>query len=406
MRFLVADTFARSIARLEGRARRTVQCAAFGFQMNPCQPGLRLHRLVHAKDPGFWSLSVDRDLRIIVHRAGSEVVFCYADHHDKAYAWAEHRRLGRHPESGALSLVEVDEHTRQDTAPGTVCERPSREVRRSRDLVPPGARVPVVELQRRMRTRTRAAAPLPHRPRAWGEDSAGRPLAELLTLAHRLGRRALAPTPPRATGAAPGLAGAPARAKAPSSERAVPLHARVVALALLAAPWPLLASGLARRGAGGAAALLAPGVVGSVLLLATGLVAACSIVVALRRAARESERIRDVVRSGRFDVCCDDAAGRVDPALRPILRAQREAVEQLSGPFQDATAALARIARGDIPEPLAPSRGGEFDRQRCAINAIVGFVQLRAEDIRGIIASVDEGSRDGGGDRGSGREGT
>jgi len=49
MRFLVADTFAKSVASLDDRAQRSVKCAAFGFQMNPSQPSLRLHKLAHAK---------------------------------------------------------------------------------------------------------------------------------------------------------------------------------------------------------------------------------------------------------------------------------------------------------------------------------------------------------------------
>ena len=62
-----------------------------------------------AKDPGFWSARVNLDLRIILHRAGENVVLCYVDSHDDAYLWAERRRLETHSTTGAAQLVELRE---------------------------------------------------------------------------------------------------------------------------------------------------------------------------------------------------------------------------------------------------------------------------------------------------------
>ena len=62
-----------------------------------------------AKDLGFWSARVNLDLRIILHRAGENVVLCYVDSHDDAYRWAERRRLETHPTTGAAQLVELRE---------------------------------------------------------------------------------------------------------------------------------------------------------------------------------------------------------------------------------------------------------------------------------------------------------
>ena len=93
MRARIAESFARSLARLEGPERAAVKRAAFDFLFGSRSPGLHLHRLVHCEDPRFWSLRVNRDLRIIVHREGEALVLCYADHHDRAYAWAAPRAL-------------------------------------------------------------------------------------------------------------------------------------------------------------------------------------------------------------------------------------------------------------------------------------------------------------------------
>ena len=62
-----------------------------------------------SKDPNFWSIRVNRDLRIIVHKTASSFLLCYVDHHDKAYDWAVRRRIEAHPRTGAIQIVEVRE---------------------------------------------------------------------------------------------------------------------------------------------------------------------------------------------------------------------------------------------------------------------------------------------------------
>ena len=41
------------------------------------------------------------------------MLLCYVDHHDKAYAWAERRRIERHPRTGAAQLVEIRERVEE-----------------------------------------------------------------------------------------------------------------------------------------------------------------------------------------------------------------------------------------------------------------------------------------------------
>ena len=57
------------------------------------------------------------DLRIILHRAGENVVLCYVDNHDDAYRWAERRRLETHPTTGAAQLVELREVIQEIAVP-------------------------------------------------------------------------------------------------------------------------------------------------------------------------------------------------------------------------------------------------------------------------------------------------
>src|SRR5687768_7678848 len=109
MNLRIADTFTDSLARLNGDEQKAVKTTAFDLQMNPAGPGMQFHKLDKAKDKNFWSVRVSSDIRLIVHRTPGSVLLCYVDHHDRAYAWAERRRLETHPKTGAAQWVEVRE---------------------------------------------------------------------------------------------------------------------------------------------------------------------------------------------------------------------------------------------------------------------------------------------------------
>ena len=111
--FRIADTFTGSLAKLTGEEQKAVKTTAFDLQMNPAHPGMQFHKLDRAKDKNFWSVRVSRDLRLIVHKSGSNLLLCYVDHHDAAYRWAESRRLERHPRTGAAQIVEIREMVRE-----------------------------------------------------------------------------------------------------------------------------------------------------------------------------------------------------------------------------------------------------------------------------------------------------
>jgi len=118
MRFAIATTFQKALQRLEGKDSadaKLAKQAAFDFQMNPTQPGFSFERLNKPKDPNFWSLRVNDNIRIIAHRGSDTVTLCYVDRHDEAYQWAERRRFEVHPETGAAQIVEIRETVREIT---------------------------------------------------------------------------------------------------------------------------------------------------------------------------------------------------------------------------------------------------------------------------------------------------
>src|SRR3954454_11307258 len=117
MTFLIADTFTDSLARLTGDEQKAVKTTAFDLQMDPSAPGLNFHRLDKAKDKRFWSVRVNDDIRLIVHRTDTSLLLCYVDHHDRAYAWAERRKLETHPTTGAAQMIELRESVREIVVP-------------------------------------------------------------------------------------------------------------------------------------------------------------------------------------------------------------------------------------------------------------------------------------------------
>ncbi len=124
MEFRIADTFTESLAKLTDKEQKATKTAAFDLQLNPENPGLKSHKLAKAKDPGFLSFRVNRDIRVIAHRTDDSLLLCYVDHHDKAYGWAECRKLETHPKTGAAQLVEIRETVREYTVPKYVEEKP------------------------------------------------------------------------------------------------------------------------------------------------------------------------------------------------------------------------------------------------------------------------------------------
>src|SRR5450631_3743643 len=117
MEFRIADTFTESLARLTGEEQKAVKTTAFDLQLNPANPGMSFHKLDKAKDRNFWSVRVSSDIRLIVHKTQGSLLLCYVDHHDKAYDWAERRKLETHPKTGAAQLVEIRETVKEVIVP-------------------------------------------------------------------------------------------------------------------------------------------------------------------------------------------------------------------------------------------------------------------------------------------------
>lgn len=117
MNFLLADTFQSALTKLSNEEQKAVKLTVFDLQQDPSNPGFKFHRIDKSKDPNFWSVRVNRDIRLVVHKTRSSFLIAYVDHHDDAYKWAERRRIDRHPRTGAAQIVEVRERVEEITVP-------------------------------------------------------------------------------------------------------------------------------------------------------------------------------------------------------------------------------------------------------------------------------------------------
>src|SRR3954449_5385624 len=100
MDFRIADTFTDALARLPAQDQKAVKTSAFDLQMDPSAPGLSFHRIDHSKDPNFWSMRVNRDIRIIVHKTAASLLLAYVGHHARADPWPKGGRTRAHPRTG------------------------------------------------------------------------------------------------------------------------------------------------------------------------------------------------------------------------------------------------------------------------------------------------------------------
>ena len=117
MEFRISDTFTDSLAKLTGEEQKAVKTTSFDLQINRANTGMSFHKIDGAKDKNFWSIRVNSDLRLIVHKSNDSLLLCYVDHHDNSYKWAQCRKLETHPTTGAAQLVEIRETVQEIKIP-------------------------------------------------------------------------------------------------------------------------------------------------------------------------------------------------------------------------------------------------------------------------------------------------
>ena len=137
MELRIAATFTQSLGRLASPEQKAAKTSAFDLQMDPSAPGLKFHRIERSRDPHFWSMRVNGDIRIIIHKTEASFLLAYVGHHDDAYTWAERRRIEAHPRTGAIQIVEVRERVEDFVvAPAPALPTPAIEPVATRTVLP------------------------------------------------------------------------------------------------------------------------------------------------------------------------------------------------------------------------------------------------------------------------------
>lgn len=114
MDYVIANSFQKSLTKLDNRAQSQVNDTVYTFQQEgPDHPSLKFHRVKRAKEDNFWTARVNDDIRMVIYKGRDRFIFCYVDHHDAAYDWAERRTMKVHPKTGAAQLVKLVERTEE-----------------------------------------------------------------------------------------------------------------------------------------------------------------------------------------------------------------------------------------------------------------------------------------------------
>ena len=122
MLFRLADSFTKALSKLTNEEQKAVKLTVFDLQQAPSNPGFKFHRIDQSKDPNFWSVRVNRDIRLVIHKTDASLLIAYVAHHDDAYKWAERRRIDAHPRTGAAQIVEIREYVEEITIPAQAAE--------------------------------------------------------------------------------------------------------------------------------------------------------------------------------------------------------------------------------------------------------------------------------------------
>ena len=82
MEFRIADTFQLSLGKLTAQEQKVVKTTAFDLQMGLGGNSTQFHKIERTKDPNFWSVRANSNIRLIVHKTAASILLCYVDHHD------------------------------------------------------------------------------------------------------------------------------------------------------------------------------------------------------------------------------------------------------------------------------------------------------------------------------------
>ncbi len=92
--------YQKSLKKLSNQDSKNVIIKMNSIENNQKGKAIKWERIKKSRDKNFWSLRINRDIRVIVHKTNNECTACFVGHHDDAYDWAENKTYGKHPKTG------------------------------------------------------------------------------------------------------------------------------------------------------------------------------------------------------------------------------------------------------------------------------------------------------------------
>ena len=104
------------------------------YMDNPAGNGLNLESVEGSKDKSLKSLRLDQSYRAIAFETPTDIMFVHVNEHDKAYRWAEGRRVKLDTATNRIRIVEEIEQSQeaieaQDTAPGLFTDHKDKKLK-------------------------------------------------------------------------------------------------------------------------------------------------------------------------------------------------------------------------------------------------------------------------------------
>lgn len=138
----------KSLRKLPDRVTGRFMDMMTRYMTDPSAAGLNLETVQGAKDSAVKSVRVDQGYRAIAFDMGRDLMFVHVNEHDKAYRWAEGRRVKLDPETNRIRVIqELDAETEAtETAQATASPRLFADIsdKRLRALGVPEEELPAV----------------------------------------------------------------------------------------------------------------------------------------------------------------------------------------------------------------------------------------------------------------------
>lgn len=109
-RIAVYDEFLDAFARLPRAQQKKVSQFMRKFRADPTSSAINYEKISTFRDPNMRTVRIDQQYRAVILKPeqGNVYVLLWVDNHDEAMAWAAHKKVVIHPETGSLQVLMAD----------------------------------------------------------------------------------------------------------------------------------------------------------------------------------------------------------------------------------------------------------------------------------------------------------